>query len=238
MSYLEYSGSRMSYRDSVTVQVKGLELTFVRILSVFTSIDLSENGFWGPIPAEIGMLKSLKGLNLSHNGFTRSIPPSIGDLCSLEWLDLSANMLDGQRSRHAAIAIAYWPKGSWRSWRYVDVVDGRVTRLWTGTSIGDFHGIYIPQNREANMACEVQVPNGCKDKECGDSLSAWTVKAVGFFPTDDSCKEIVKFSKSCRSPHLWRFEQGLWSKSQVSSSWGAIKKSKAAALAKFLERKL
>ncbi|KAI4311172.1 hypothetical protein MLD38_036088 [Melastoma candidum] len=125
----------MSYRDSVTVQVKGLEITFVRILSVFTSIDLSENGFWGPIPAEIGMLKSLKGLNLSHNGFTRNIPPSIGDLCSLEWLDLSANMLDGQRSRHAATAIAYCPKAHGGH--------GDVLLWWIAASIGYGPGLLL-----------------------------------------------------------------------------------------------
>ncbi|KAM3689860.1 hypothetical protein ACJW30_09G077000 [Castanea mollissima] len=49
----------------------------------------------GPIPEEIGELKSLYVLNLSHNAFTNSIPPSLGNLSHLESLDLSSNRLTG-----------------------------------------------------------------------------------------------------------------------------------------------
>ncbi|XP_059663726.1 receptor-like protein 43 [Cornus florida] len=44
------------YRDSVKVVVKGLELERTRILTIFTTIDLSGNNFQGEIPDFIGML--------------------------------------------------------------------------------------------------------------------------------------------------------------------------------------
>ena len=53
---------RPYYRDSVTVTLKGQETTLVQILSVFMSLDLSNNNFKGIIPKEIGDLKFLKGL--------------------------------------------------------------------------------------------------------------------------------------------------------------------------------
>ena len=52
---------RPYYRDSVTVTLKGQETTLVQILSVFMSLDLSNNNFKGIIPKEIGDLKFLKG---------------------------------------------------------------------------------------------------------------------------------------------------------------------------------
>ncbi|KAK3423617.1 hypothetical protein EUGRSUZ_F00281 [Eucalyptus grandis] len=84
-----------NYQDSVMVTMKGLELRLVKILTVFTSIDLSSNHFGGELPVYIGNLKSLKGLNFSHNNFTGYIPLSIGNLTELEWLDLSSNKFIG-----------------------------------------------------------------------------------------------------------------------------------------------
>ncbi|KAI3805771.1 hypothetical protein L1987_21657 [Smallanthus sonchifolius] len=84
------------YQDSVTVTVKGLELELVKILKVFTSIDISNNQFSGVIPRTIGQLKALYVLNVSHNRFTGSIPPSMADLSQLESLDMSSNKLTGE----------------------------------------------------------------------------------------------------------------------------------------------
>jgi Leucine-rich repeat (LRR) protein len=84
------------YQDSVTVTIKGLELELVKILTIFTTIDFSCNGFDGPIPEEIGELKALHTLNLSHNAFTGQIPSSLGKLSNLESLDLSSNELSGK----------------------------------------------------------------------------------------------------------------------------------------------
>ncbi|XP_048129003.1 receptor-like protein 33 [Rhodamnia argentea] len=92
---LQYMGG-YGYQDSVTVTMKGLEIRLVKILTIFTSIDLSSNHFVGGLPMDIGSLKSLKGLNISHNNLTGYIPPSIGNLSDLEWLDLSSNQFTGR----------------------------------------------------------------------------------------------------------------------------------------------
>ncbi|KAK3423614.1 hypothetical protein EUGRSUZ_F00286 [Eucalyptus grandis] len=92
---LKYMGDH-NYQDSVMVTMKGLEILLVKILTVFTSIDLSSNHFGGELPMDIGNLKSLKGLNFSHNNLTGYIPSSIGNLIELEWLDLSSNKFTGR----------------------------------------------------------------------------------------------------------------------------------------------
>jgi Leucine-rich repeat (LRR) protein len=84
------------YQDTVTVTIKGLVLELVKILTIFTTIDFSCNGFDGPIPEEIGELKGLYTLNLSHNDFMGQIPSSLGNLSKLESLDLSSNELSGK----------------------------------------------------------------------------------------------------------------------------------------------
>ncbi|GKU95841.1 hypothetical protein SLEP1_g9149 [Rubroshorea leprosula] len=85
-----------SYQYSLVVIMKGFEYELQRILTIFTSIDLSNNKFGGEIPDVIGKLSSLKGLNLSHNNFIGPISPSLGNLTNLEWLDLSSNELVGE----------------------------------------------------------------------------------------------------------------------------------------------
>ncbi|XP_020086855.1 receptor-like protein 12 [Ananas comosus] len=93
-SYLNYTKSY--YEDSVTVTFKGLDITLVKILTVFTSLDLSNNGFEGGIPESVGELKMLYLLNISHNSFSGEIPSQIGNLSQLESLDLSSNNLSGE----------------------------------------------------------------------------------------------------------------------------------------------
>ncbi|KAK3006375.1 hypothetical protein RJ639_016589 [Escallonia herrerae] len=83
------------YLDTVTVTNKGLDMVLVKILTVFTSLDFSNNHFEGDIPYTIGVLKWLYVLNLSHNALTGSIPSSIGNLTELGSLDLSVNKLFG-----------------------------------------------------------------------------------------------------------------------------------------------
>ena len=84
-----------SYENSVTVTMKGQKIELVKILTIFTTIDLSHNSFHGDIPGVIGHLQSLIGLNLSHNYLTGSIPLTLGNLTNLGWLDLSSNKLNG-----------------------------------------------------------------------------------------------------------------------------------------------
>ncbi|KAI4311173.1 hypothetical protein MLD38_036089 [Melastoma candidum] len=177
----------MLYRDSVTVRVKGLEITFVRILSVFTSIDLSENGFWGPIPAEIGMLKSLKGLNLSHNGFTRSIPPSIGDLCSLEWLDLSANMFDGVIPQHLSDITSLAVLNLSENQLSGQIPTGRQFNTFGSSSFGGNPGLcgFPLLNSCSNKADTPPPPSHIVQKAHeghGDVLLWWIAASIGCGP--------------------------------------------------------
>ncbi|XP_058111887.1 receptor like protein 22-like [Magnolia sinica] len=84
------------YQDTVTVMIKGLDRELTKILSIFTTVDLSNNYFQGDIPKSIGFLKSLHLLNMSHNGFTGQIPTSLENLAVLESLDLSQNNISGE----------------------------------------------------------------------------------------------------------------------------------------------
>nr|XP_011466459.1 PREDICTED: receptor-like protein 12 isoform X2 [Fragaria vesca subsp. vesca] len=87
--------SDLNYEDAIAVTTKGVEMELVKILTVFTSIDISCNNFNGPIPAQVGQLKALYALNLSNNALTGPIPPSLSNLTQLESLDLSNNNLSG-----------------------------------------------------------------------------------------------------------------------------------------------
>ncbi|XP_047944087.1 receptor-like protein Cf-9 homolog [Salvia hispanica] len=78
------------------ITVKGLEQLLERLLTTFTTIDLSSNKFSGSIPPSVGNLNSLRYLNLSHNTLKEHIPPSLGGMGLLESLDLSSNKLDGK----------------------------------------------------------------------------------------------------------------------------------------------
>ncbi|KAF8023750.1 hypothetical protein BT93_F1058 [Corymbia citriodora subsp. variegata] len=93
--YMTLPFGSVPYEISMTMMIKGLEIELVKILTIFTAIDLSHNSFQGDIPRVIGHLRSLIGLNLSHNNLTGSIPLTLGNLIDLEWLDLSSNKLSG-----------------------------------------------------------------------------------------------------------------------------------------------
>ncbi|KAI8570855.1 hypothetical protein RHMOL_Rhmol01G0069900 [Rhododendron molle] len=84
------------YHDSLIVTMKGNEIELVRILTIFTTIDLSSNNFCGEIPNAVGKLNSLMVLNFSHNSLTGHIPESLGDLTRIESLDISSNQLTGR----------------------------------------------------------------------------------------------------------------------------------------------
>ncbi|CAN6724180.1 unnamed protein product [Malus baccata var. baccata] len=75
---------------------EGLKSDMAKILTILALIDFSCNNFSGPIPKEMGDLKSLYLLNLSSNAFTSEIPSSFGNMRQLESLDLSQNKLSGQ----------------------------------------------------------------------------------------------------------------------------------------------
>ncbi|XP_059429419.1 receptor-like protein 18 [Corylus avellana] len=96
LAYLQITINGSTYEDTITVTNKGLEVELVKILTIFTTLDLSCNNFGGPIPEKIGELKALHSLNLSHNAFTGKIPSSLGKLSNLETLDLSCNELSSK----------------------------------------------------------------------------------------------------------------------------------------------
>ena len=98
LNYLQFSShyGQLYYQDRITVTSKGLAIELVKILTIFTSIDISANKLQGPIPETIGELKSLYVLNLSHNALTGKIPLSLGKLSRLESLDLSSNNITGE----------------------------------------------------------------------------------------------------------------------------------------------
>ncbi|XP_059641816.1 receptor-like protein 7 [Cornus florida] len=98
INYARFEFLRLSpfyYQYTVRVTNKGQEMDLVKILTIFTSIDFSNNKFQGKIPDTVGNLKLLYVLNLSNNGFTGSIPASMGNLKQLGSLDLSMNKLNG-----------------------------------------------------------------------------------------------------------------------------------------------
>ncbi|KAF8041839.1 hypothetical protein BT93_A0437 [Corymbia citriodora subsp. variegata] len=83
------------YKDTMRATLKGLQLEFVKILTVFTLIDFSSNKLEGQIPDTLKDLKALYVLNLSHNAISGSIPFVLGNMDQLESLDLSRNHLKG-----------------------------------------------------------------------------------------------------------------------------------------------
>ncbi|WOG85894.1 hypothetical protein DCAR_0105087 [Daucus carota subsp. sativus] len=92
-SYMNHS---FYYSDSTALVIKGVVIELVKILTIFTTMDVSRNQFEGEIVESIGNLVSLRYLNLSHNHLRGHIPRSIGKLTVLESLDLSSNELEGE----------------------------------------------------------------------------------------------------------------------------------------------
>ncbi|XP_074364562.1 receptor-like protein 9DC3 [Apium graveolens] len=71
-------------------------MELVKILTIFTTIDVMRNKFEGKITEYIGNLVALRHFNLSHNDLTGSIPSLIGKMSVLEALDPSFNHLEGE----------------------------------------------------------------------------------------------------------------------------------------------
>ncbi|RWR78769.1 LRR.XII-like protein [Cinnamomum micranthum f. kanehirae] len=65
-------------------------------LSFLATIDLSNNGFYGPVLNELGHLFRLRQLDLSFNSFQGEIPAAISNCSKLFLLDISSNSLVGE----------------------------------------------------------------------------------------------------------------------------------------------
>ncbi|XP_064955664.1 receptor-like protein EIX1 [Musa acuminata AAA Group] len=85
-----------TYIESSLLTTKGSMVDYTTILSLVTSIDLSNNHLSGEIPKELTKLLGLRFLNLSNNHLTGRIPEKMGDMKQLESLDLSVNNLTGE----------------------------------------------------------------------------------------------------------------------------------------------
>ncbi|CAL9049296.1 unnamed protein product [Musa banksii] len=85
-----------TYIESSLLTTKGSMVDYTTILSLVTSIDLSNNHLSGEIPKEMTKLLGLRFLNLSNNHLTGRIPEKMGDMTLLESLDLSVNSLTGE----------------------------------------------------------------------------------------------------------------------------------------------
>ncbi|KAL5763562.1 hypothetical protein ACOSP7_019826 [Xanthoceras sorbifolium] len=91
----QYMGDQY-YQNSIMVTMKGVDIQMEKILTIFTTMDLSNNKFGGRIPDMIGKLKSLKVVNFSHNNLIGHIPLTLENMTELESLDLSSNRLEGE----------------------------------------------------------------------------------------------------------------------------------------------
>ena len=69
---------------------KGVEILMVKVLTIFTTINLSNNRFCGEI------LKGLIVINLSSNSFLGHVHSSLGNLTTVELSDLSQNEFSGE----------------------------------------------------------------------------------------------------------------------------------------------
>ncbi|KAK1409334.1 hypothetical protein QVD17_35860 [Tagetes erecta] len=85
----------------VSLNLSGNNLThqipieLFQLSSMTTVLDLSSNNLVGPLPQDIGKLKSLSTLDLSQNHLVGAIPNTIGRCSSLEYLDMKANSFEG-----------------------------------------------------------------------------------------------------------------------------------------------
>ncbi|XP_057833677.1 receptor-like protein 33 [Cryptomeria japonica] len=83
------------YVEKIIIRNKGLELEYVRFLSLVKCLDLSGNRISGHVPQGMGSLAGLIILNISRNNISGTIPESLGNMAQLESLDLSKNQLSG-----------------------------------------------------------------------------------------------------------------------------------------------
>ncbi|XP_042478859.1 receptor-like protein 35 [Macadamia integrifolia] len=160
------------YRDSVTIMNKGLEMELVRILTIYTALDLSNNRFQGEIPKVIGELTSLVVLNMSHNDLVGQIPSSIGNMAELESLDLSQNKLSGQIPRQLTNLTFLAFLNLSQNHLEGPIPRGNQLETFSNTSYNANSGLCgFPLSRKCRATSDDMPPQGEKSGLCGFLLS-------------------------------------------------------------------
>ncbi|WCJ36650.1 disease resistance family protein / LRR family protein [Euphorbia peplus] len=92
---ITYLSSYNEILDDAFAVTKGREVKYDTLLTMVTSMDISNNNLSGDIPDEVTALSGLRFLNFSGNHLTGEIPKNIGRMKKLESVDLSKNRLSG-----------------------------------------------------------------------------------------------------------------------------------------------
>ncbi|OIT06278.1 PREDICTED: receptor-like protein 12 [Nicotiana attenuata] len=149
MDYSYYVGV---FRESARVATKGNIYQYDTILSLFTSMDLSNNNLSGNIPMNLTTLVGLRSLNFSNNHLTGSIPKDIGNMKVLESLDLSNNQLSGEIPRSVSSLF---------SLSYLNVSHNNLSgRIPVGTQLQTFGS----SSFSGNKLCGLPLSERCSDE--------------------------------------------------------------------------
>ncbi|XP_060671817.1 receptor-like protein 33 [Ziziphus jujuba] len=152
---------------------------FEIILTIFTSIDLSNNMLEGEIPSSLGNLRSLVVLNLSSNSFTGIIPSSLGNMGDLESLDLSKNKLFG-RIPQQLTKLTFLEYLNLSQNRLIGPIpQGRQLDTFSSSSFKGNPGLCGPQ---LSKKCEnVDTPMSCPSRELESKVGfSWEGIAIGY----------------------------------------------------------
>ncbi|XP_022716770.1 receptor-like protein 12 [Durio zibethinus] len=157
---VRYMGDRRAYyHDSVVVTMKGVDVKFERILTIFTAIDLSSNLFGGEIPEIVGKLSSLQVLNFSHNNLTGYIPSTMGNMTELESLDLSSNKLVGKIPTQLA------------GLRFLEVLNLSQNQLIGPIPLGNQFNTFLNDSYSGNLGlCGFPLSERCGETQPGSPL--------------------------------------------------------------------
>ncbi|ESR51052.1 hypothetical protein CICLE_v10030623mg [Citrus x clementina] len=200
--YLELSN--LYYQDSVTLMNKGLSMELAKILTIFTSIDVSNNQFEGEIPEMLGDFDALLVLNMSNNNFKGQIPATLGNLKELGSLDLSHNQLSGKIPEKLATL------------NFLSVLKLSQNLLVGEIPRGPQFATFTAASFEGNAGlCGFPLPKACqnalppveqttKDKEGSDGTGMVIGITLGVVVSNEIIKKRRKVHRSISSGHALR----------------------------------
>uniref|UniRef100_A0A804IHK4 Uncharacterized protein n=1 Tax=Musa acuminata subsp. malaccensis TaxID=214687 RepID=A0A804IHK4_MUSAM len=168
-----------TYIESSLLTTKGSMVDYTTILSLVTSIDLSNNHLSGEIPKEMTKLLGLRFLNLSNNHLTGRIPEKMGDMKQLESLDLSVNNLTGEiPSSFSAMSFLARLNLSYNNLSGKIPTSSQLSTFdsWTYVGNKDLCGTPLPDCPVYQTPPDARV----KDDEKLDKLLEYTSIVVGF----------------------------------------------------------